>query len=212
MFKRFSDVTGDRLWAAQREKCILVAEQIDRKVEAARLAAIRARLAALDGQDWLRVHDGESERLEARGPDGAPAVLARFCADAAEEEKDVACGALDDERFLLGLVDRAISASRAATPASPADPPAGRFADGTSPSGGGKDYAAEAAMKCAEPGFKKYLEECHGLERPLTDDRVAARLRHVLGIGSRRELNSDSVAARRWRQLVGDFDAWRRRG
>ena len=72
------------------------------------------------------------------------------------------------------------------------------------------DYAAECAMKCEAPVFKKFLEECHGLERPLTDERVAVRVRSILDIKSRRELNEDPAAARRWRALVKDFDLWRK--
>lgn len=75
-----------------------------------------------------------------------------------------------------------------------------------------KDFAAECSMKCAEPAFKKYLEERHGLEAPLTNDRAATRVRSVLAISSRRELNEDPAAAERWKQLRSDFDAWRRHG
>ncbi|MDX0665998.1 hypothetical protein GOD61_24145 [Sinorhizobium medicae] len=75
-----------------------------------------------------------------------------------------------------------------------------------------KDYAAECAMKCAEPAFKKFLEECHGLARPLTDDRAATKVRSILNIGSRAELNDDPAAAARWQDLRSAFDAWRRRG
>ncbi|MDW9888899.1 hypothetical protein GOC28_08415 [Sinorhizobium meliloti] len=74
-----------------------------------------------------------------------------------------------------------------------------------------KDYAAECAMKCAEPAFKVFLEECHGLAKPLTDDRAATKVRSILNIGSRAELNNDPAAVERWQKLRGHFDAWRRR-
>ena len=74
-----------------------------------------------------------------------------------------------------------------------------------------KNYAAECAMKCSEPAFKAFMEARHALTRPLTDDRVAARVRSVLAISSRTELNISNEAAARWRYLVKDFDAWRRR-
>ncbi|ATE84621.1 hypothetical protein phi2LM21_p04 [Sinorhizobium phage phi2LM21] len=75
-----------------------------------------------------------------------------------------------------------------------------------------KDFAAECSMKCAELAFKKYLEERHGLEAPLTNDRAATRVRSVLAISSRKQLNDDPAAAERWKQLRSDFDAWRRHG
>lgn len=73
-----------------------------------------------------------------------------------------------------------------------------------------KDYAAEAAMKCAEPAFKRFLMECHGLQSPATDDRTAQKLRSLLGVTSRRELNESTAAAARWRSLRTAFDGWRR--
>lgn len=78
--------------------------------------------------------------------------------------------------------------------------------------GPAKDYAAEAAMKCAEPAFKRFLMECHGLESPATDDRTTQKLRSLLGVTSRRELNEGGGAAARWRSLRTAFESWRRRG
>ncbi|WP_180901736.1 hypothetical protein [Martelella soudanensis] len=74
-----------------------------------------------------------------------------------------------------------------------------------------KNYAAQCAMKCSEPAFKAFIEVRHALARPLTDERVAARVRSVLAISSRTDLNTSSEAAARWRAMVVDFDAWRKR-
>lgn len=76
--------------------------------------------------------------------------------------------------------------------------------------GKSKDYAAECAMKCAEPAFLKYLEERHGLTRPLTPDRAATRVKSLLAIKSRKDLNTDPAAADRWKALRKDFEDWRR--
>ncbi len=75
-----------------------------------------------------------------------------------------------------------------------------------------KQYAAECAMKCSEPAFLKFLEERHGLQRPLTKDRAATKVRSILNISSRRDLDENQDAAARWRSLVNAFDAWRRHG
>ena len=74
-----------------------------------------------------------------------------------------------------------------------------------------KNYAAECAMKCSDPAFKAYMEARYALARPLTDDRVAARVRSVLAISSRTELNTSNEAAARWREMMKDFNAWRKR-
>lgn len=75
----------------------------------------------------------------------------------------------------------------------------------------GKDYAAEAAMKCDDPAFKRFLMDRHGLQSPATEERTAQKLRSVLRVTSRRELNDGGEAAARWVQLRRDFEAWRQR-
>ncbi|WP_144409565.1 hypothetical protein [Martelella endophytica] len=75
-----------------------------------------------------------------------------------------------------------------------------------------KDYAAECAMKCTEPAFMRFLIERHDLPHPATDKMAATRVRSVMAITSRSQLNTDPEAAARWREMVKDFEVWRRRG
>lgn len=78
-------------------------------------------------------------------------------------------------------------------------------------SAAGKNYAAEAAIKATDWRFRKFLASAHGLEPPLTAERATQRLRSLLGVASRRELNvAGSVAAARWVRLRDEFEAWRR--
>ena len=74
-----------------------------------------------------------------------------------------------------------------------------------------KDYAAECAMKCTEMAFQQYLAERHDLKLPTDKDKTATRVKFVLRLESRKDLNTDPDAAARWRALVKDFEAWRRR-
>jgi hypothetical protein len=67
-------------------------------------------------------------------------------------------------------------------------------------------------MKCDDAAFKTFLEQRHGLEWPLTKERAAEKLRTVLKIQSRKELNENSAAAERWRDLRAAFEAWLRVG
>lgn len=193
--------------------------------EGARLARIRDQLAAIAPGEWARCYDGDGCFVEARGPMGELLPVARFDPGATEDEIAFVVSAPGDMRFLLGLVDRAMKAfaSRGAPAAArPAAPAGRRTTDGLPsqprPAGGSggehdaKDYAAECAMKCAEPAFRVFLEERHGLERPLTEERVAQKVRSLLGVTSRRELNRGDQAAALWRSLRGEFDAWRRTG
>jgi hypothetical protein len=163
--------------------------------ESARLSRIRDQLAAIAPGEWTRVHDDKGCFAEARGPMGELLPVLRFHSGASEDEIAFIVDAPDNMRFLLSLVDRAIARLRPALPENQKEPDP-------------KDYAAECAMKCAEPAFRAFLEQQHGLERPLTDERVAQKVRGLLGVTSRAELNDDGHAAARWTALRGDFDAW----
>lgn len=165
--------------------------------EAIELRKIRARLAALGPTQWFLAADGDVTFIEAKGANGELCEIARFHRGASPDEIDFVVNGPSMVDLLLRLVDRAIAATR------PPREPQYRARDP-------KDFAAEAAMKCEEPAFKAFLEQRHGLDRPLTTDRVAQKLRTVLCVTSRKELNNDAAAADRWRHLRADFDAWRK--
>ena len=71
----------------------------------------------------------------------------------------------------------------------------------------GPDYAAECAMKCVEPAFLRYLADCHGLQAPLTPERATTRLKSILAIKSRKELNTNPDKAARWTRLRQHFQS-----
>ena len=74
-----------------------------------------------------------------------------------------------------------------------------------------RNFAAEAAMKVErDRRFRRFLADRYELAEPLTPERATQRLRSVLGISSRRELNDDSAAAERWRRLRNEFEGWLR--
>ena len=156
-----------------------------------RLDAIRNRIA-LASPVWGMTADGE---ITINAGDRPVATIAK---DAAFGDAELICHAVDD---LIWLIDRYTAL-------------AARFRDAVHELEKSRpkapDYAAECAMKCADAAFKKYLEVRHGLERPLTDERVKTRLRSILAIKSRAELNTDPEAADRWKRLRADFDLWRR--
>lgn len=176
----------------------------DRAGEAARLSAIRRRVDALDGATWMLAADGEATILDARGREGGVVAIARFERLAGPEEMEIVAAAPDDLRFLLALVDRAIVALRGHGARQAASEPSG--ASGHSP-----DHTTEAAMLCSEPAFKRFLMERHGLDSPATDDRTAQRLRGLLGVTSRREINQSDVARERWTSLRHEFREWKGR-
>ncbi len=112
-----------------------------------------------------------------------------------------------DERFierapvlleaLMLLLDEAFRRIRSSQSAAPAQS-----------SRGPKDYAAECAMLCGRGDFRRYLVECHGLD-VADDERVKTRVRSILKIRSRGELNTDPDAAARWKDFRQRFNAWK---
>jgi hypothetical protein len=167
--------------------------------EAMELHRIRNKLAGLSGQKWYRSADDRGQFVEARTNVGELNEIARFHPGALPEEIDFVVGAPEMVAFLLRLVDRAIAKAR-------------RDAPRQQSQNRRDDFARDAGIKCNDAAFKVFLEEKHGLERPLTAERAAQKLRTILGITSRSELNKDEAAADRWRSLRASFEAWRRTG
>ncbi len=195
----------------------------DRHAQAQRLRAIRGQLDAIEAREWMLAADGEGLGVVSRGADGSLVEILAFDGRATPDEMQFVADAPGNVRFLLDLVDRAIAhASRAASAAAqPGAEPALGLAQGqtrgagraTTPGARSRaNLAAETAMKCGEAGFRQFLVERHGLEPPPTAERAAQRLRSLLGITSRRQLNDDETAAAAWRRLRADFEAWRREG
>lgn len=171
--------------------------------EAAQLARIRDQLKAIAPGEWSRVHDSDGGCfVEATGAMGDLYEVARFHPGTDAAEIDFVVEAPRNMRFLLVLIDRAIAKLRPEPPRR--NGPAGE------PHTDPKNYAAEAGMKCQEPRFLAYLEKQHGLERPLTKEKAAQKLRSLLGVSSRKNLNIDAQAAERWKALRRDFDNWMR--
>ena len=179
---------------------------MDRAADTARLAAVRRRVSALDGGGWMLSAEGEATMLDARGRDGSLVTIARFERLASPEEMEMAAAAPDDIRFLLGLVDRAIAAGRARRGAG-----GGHGDEAPAQRGRQRDHTTEAAMLCADPAFKRFLMDRHGLESPASDERTAQRLRGLLGVISRREINQSDAARERWLALRADFHKWKGR-
>lgn len=167
-----------------------------RSLDAAKLRAIRAALLAISPAAWTRAADDKGGLIEARGAYGEVVVLARFDAAGADEQA-FAADAPDMVAFLLRLLDAAFAAIRARN---------GR----TAPAHRQKNYAAECALKCTEFGFQRFLEACHGLEPPATPERAAQKVRSILGVQSRAELNDGGRATAAWRDLRAAYEKHKR--
>ena len=70
-----------------------------------------------------------------------------------------------------------------------------------------KDYATQCAIACQKPAFRRFLATVHGAD---TSDRTRTetRVRSMLSIKSRAELNTDQKAADSWLKLHREFLKW----
>tara|TARA_Y100000815_G_scaffold169233_2_gene153590 strand:+ start:9945 stop:10496 length:552 start_codon:yes stop_codon:yes gene_type:complete len=165
-----------------------------------RLDLIRARWGRIAGDAWTRVLEPDvGERIDTRravvaggraiGFEAGEAMLT-FDIEATLDEREALANAREDVSFLLDCLDRAVAKLR-----------------GLQRSEKAKNYATEAAMKInGNAAFRKWLcgEEADA-------DSADARLKIRLGISSKADLNTDGDAARRWRELVRDYDRGGRR-
>jgi hypothetical protein len=129
-------------------------------------------------------------------------IILSFGSGAADDDRIFYHNAPADVGFLLEFAARAIRHARGS-----AQPQ--RHSKPSKPS---RDFAAECAMKCAEPSFRAYLTEKHKLPADPTDDDVKVCVREALGISSRSKLNTDPDAADRWFKMRAAFQLWERHG
>lgn len=166
-----------------------------------RLGKIEQRFLASRGD--LRLVYGDGEPYFAAGPD----VVLVIGPDATAGDRDFYFEAYEDVGFLLNFAARALRHARHRQAHQPAQ--SGKL---EKPRDKPADYAAECAMKCTDEAFRTYLRERHALASNASDDDVVRTVREALDIKSRRDLNLDPEAAKRWRDMVRDFDFWRQHG
>ncbi|MBZ5760248.1 hypothetical protein LAV84_06765 [Rhizobium sp. VS19-DR104.2] len=166
------------------------------------VAALRRRYDEA-ARDWSLSISGE-ELFAVIVPGTPPVAIATLSADCGYEDREFLLHIYQDIGLLLRLLDEACEVIRRNR-----STPQARQARQQAAPAKLKDYAAECAMKCNDMRFRAYLREKHDLET--TDaERINTRVRSILAIGSRAELNTDPAAAARWQSLKGDFEIWSR--
>jgi hypothetical protein len=164
----------------------------------ARLIDIAERM---QGDRWGMVADGESVRVTSLRTDGIEVALCTFTAEAQADEIDLIAGALDDLLCFVRLRARAKQEFRDLRR---------RLDDNAGPSLRDGDFAANAAMLCAERPFQRFLEE-RAAAGPIRDkDAADSALKKLLAITSKTQLNDTPDAQARWISLRGDYQSWMR--
>jgi hypothetical protein len=165
-------------------------------------------LSGLISDDYAESFDTKAGRAEICIHDrltGEIIPIAALLPEASYDDRRFIASAPTIMRGLLCLLDEAFAVIRRQ---SHGDRPQGRQSRKASINEP-KDFAAECAMKCGEQSFRRYLIERHDLTDAGDSLRVESRVRSILAVSSRRELNTDPNAAARWKSLRADYDAWR---
>ncbi|MFC3071527.1 hypothetical protein [Shinella pollutisoli] len=160
-----------------------------------RLNAIRQRLANAS-PDWGLVADGRLVITAGEGDDQAPVLAFDLNADIGDQE--LMAHARDDIVWLLSTYEKLARRYHDAAAEL-------QRRDGTPKR---KNHSAECAMLCERQDFRRFLHDRHGLET--TDaERVNARVRSILAIRSRADIDTDEDARKRWLSLRAEFNRWK---
>lgn len=169
------------------------------KAKLARLADIADRLA---GDVWHVDADGDKIRLISRRSTGEEALLLTLHSDALQDEVDLITGAVDHLFLFLGLRSRAVETVRSLR----------AEIERMKRKATEKDFAAQASMLLSDRSFQRFLET-RGIGGSVRDKTAAdTRLKSLIAIRSKREINTDERARKAFLQLRGDYELWKRGG
>lgn len=172
----------------------------------ARLNQIRERIKQAPSE-WRADFDGKQYTIMAiplmtTGNDATARheEYAKVHGDALEVSQLI-INAPDDIGFLLGLIDRSISKVNQLKATIE------KLENREKP----KNYASNAAILIKEYKFKEFLKMRHGLST-MNDDAADRKVKEMLGIASKKQLNSDPNKAEIWLRLTREFEGWKRHG
>lgn len=156
-------------------------------------------MLSLGWQAFRNFEDGRTEILVEgdKGADARPILLLTEEISYADREfvtrgPQMLRAALQAGRYLKDLV-KDKEAEIARLKGEP-DPKARKFSN-----------AQQCAIYCAKPEFQHWLRDVHGAD--ISDlRRIESRVRSMLMVDSRAELDQDPDAARRWQKLRKDFE------
>lgn len=154
------------------------------------------------GDRWAIDIDGGETNVIAQRSSGEQDVICTIYKTASPDEIELISGALENVLMLLDIRRRAIIALKQGQPAQGAQP-ATRMLDG--------DFAANAAMLCAEPLFHRFLERRDRDGSAIhSKEQADAVLKRLLGITSKTHLNTQERAQTAFIDLRADFQTWKR--
>ncbi|HCJ70842.1 hypothetical protein [Agrobacterium pusense] len=179
-----------------------VREQEIRQREKARVARLTDITDRCKGDKWEFDTDGDQKHLIARRSTGERVVIGTLYADALPYEIELILGALENTALFLALRQRAIIALKNGYQQPASRQPEAQLREG--------DFAANAAMLCAEPLFHRFLERRDQTRAIHNKDHADTVLKKLIGITSKTQLNREERAQAAFIDLRSDFEAWKR--
>ncbi len=177
--------------------------QAEREREKARLSRIAMIADKCAGDRWEIDVDGEQTHVVATRSTGERAILCTIFEEALPDEVDLISGALADAILFLSLRRRAIAALKKGHSSPSGALPRQQLREG--------DFAANAAMLCAEPLFHRFLERRDQTRAIHNKDHADTILKKLLGITSKTQLNREERAQTAFIDLRTDFKIWAKR-
>lgn len=150
--------------------------------------------------DWVFTIDETGETAQARqipAEDHYPVLT--FSKECTLPDRELVTHAHEDVGFLLVLLGQSFRAVRELRKALERNTP--------KPT----DHAAKCAMRVKEPDFQLFMQMVHGVENSHDHIRVENRVKTMLAITSKKELDTNPEALKGWEKLVSEFYAWNKR-
>ncbi|MFK0338729.1 hypothetical protein ACIQT7_15785 [Agrobacterium deltaense] len=179
-------------------------EQENRQREKARVARLADIADRCRGDRWEFDADGDQTHIISRRSTGERVILGTLYAEALPDEVELLTGALEDTVLFLTLRQRAIIALKSGYSPRPERQPTSRLREG--------DFAANAAMLCADTLFHRFLEQRQHPAQSRTihnKEHADTVLKSLIGITSKTQLNREERAQAAFIDLRSDFELWK---
>ncbi|OMQ44945.1 hypothetical protein [Ensifer sp. 1H6] len=175
-----------------------MADSPDRTRERAQLARFRDIADRLTGDDWELDVAGSVMRVISKRSTGESVALCAIHQDAIAPELELLSSSLDLLRLFLSLQDRAAQAVLDLR---------GRL-EGQARAN--RPLSQVAATLCGKPTFQRFLEGRGAGGQVRTQAEADTRLKFLLAIQSKKQLDDDASCAARFRKLRRDYDLYMR--
>lgn len=179
---------------------------IDRSQEKRQLNRLKGVRDGIEGYAWEIEADCHGTYLLAVRKGGEAERIVTIHPAASPDEVDLFCGAADNLRFLLTLLDRATARILAIQgPTAPPD-----VGEAPAPRKTQNSAALSAKSLCEQVMFRRFLET-KGAGGHLGDARAAdTRLKFLLNIKSKRQLNEPGPAREAFFALRTEYYLWKK--